>query len=91
MQLLKRDKWLHIAAGFVAALAVLLLTGSPAFGALAALAVGVGKEAADSADPGRHTVDGWDALATVAPGVLLAAAVEGWRLYGAGLGAVLAL
>lgn len=86
MQLLKRDKALHIVAGAVAAVAVMLLTGSPAFGALAALVAGVVKEWADAANPLRHTVDGWDALATVAPGVIIAAAVEGWHRYGPGLG-----
>jgi hypothetical protein len=64
------DKVLHFLVGLVIALAVWWATGSAGAALAATIITGVGKEWYDSRHPG-HTVELLDALATIAPGVLL--------------------
>lgn len=82
------DKLKHMAVGLLAGLfgAALLailalldlapLAALPGGIAVASTVAGLGKEGADWADnrvqPGMHSVDPWDALATAAPGWLMA-------------------
>lgn len=72
------DKLGHLVAGFLVALAVLLLTGSAAAGLALACVAGIVKELRDAPRPDRHTLDVWDALATVAGGLLVFAAAAAW-------------
>ena len=76
------DKLLHAAAGNIAAgaacVAQAVAFGAPTWWAAlgAAAAAGVTKELWDSAHPG-HAVDPWDAVATIAGALPLAAATLG--------------
>lgn len=60
------DKRLHFVAGFVGALVAMIVTGGVVWGFGVAILLGVGKELSDMTDRENHTVDVWDAIATVA-------------------------
>ncbi len=65
---LPHDKALHVIAG-VLAYAVFHFI-SPVVGLIAATVAAVGKEIYDYANRDRHTPDAWDAVATIAGGVI---------------------
>lgn len=65
---LPHDKALHAIVG-VLAYAVFHFV-SPVVGLIAATVAAVGKEVYDYANRDRHTPDAWDAVATLAGGVL---------------------
>jgi hypothetical protein len=61
---LPNDKILHFFAGVGVSLCAALFAGSTAWGFLAAVAAGYGKEFYDSKHPDRHTLDIWDSFFT---------------------------
>lgn len=65
---LPHDKALHIIVG-VLAYAVFHFV-SPVVGLIAATVAAVGKEVYDYANRDRHTLDAWDAVATLAGGAI---------------------
>ena len=72
------DKLMHAAAGLAVALFVWAVTGSISLGLVAAGLAGIGKEVFDYFHPETHTADPLDALATVAPALLLWLIVVGF-------------
>lgn len=68
--MLKKDKILHLLAGFTIAGLVMWLTGNIVYAILAAILAGLLKEYYDSFFPKSHTVDVWDFVVTAIGGVL---------------------
>lgn len=88
ISLIPKDKLLHIGAGALAGLVVLVFTSNPLAAFMVAVAAGVLKEvydhasnqdAADRGEPPQHDVDLWDAIATAAGGLVVALVWVGMR------------
>jgi uncharacterized membrane protein AbrB (regulator of aidB expression) len=70
---MKRDKIYHIIGGVIASIVILVLiyVPAPVMFIVLLLTVALGKEYIYDANVPGHTVDIWDAVATIAGGVLI--------------------